>query len=238
MPALVLFSIGGIAATVGTPSVLVWTLSVLFGFIQAFTYAEIAGLYPGKSGGAPIYGAVAWVRYFKFIAPTSVWSYWFAWSPVLAIGSGLGAGYILSLFFAPDATINTWQITLLDLGSVKEGLTLRINATFFIGARFAILRDVFLAAFFVAFFIALRAVFLTLRAVFFFVTFFLAMMRSRGPRLTRGVRCRGLRPAAEELARPQPGTYSFRYACARATVARIPAMPFATESAVSESVGK
>ena len=69
----------------------------------------------------------------RFIAPTSVWCNWFAWSPVLAIGSGLAAGYILSLFFAPDATINTWQITLLDLGAVKEGLTLRINATFFIG---------------------------------------------------------------------------------------------------------
>ena len=132
VPALVLFSIGGIAATVGKASWLVWTISIIFGFIQSFTYAEIAGLFPGKSGGAPVYGAVAWVRYAKFIAPTSVWSYWFAWSPVLAIGSGLGAGYILSLFFAPDATINTWQITLLDLGSVKEGLTLRINATFFL----------------------------------------------------------------------------------------------------------
>ena len=134
VPALVLFSIGGIAATVGKASWLVWTISIIFGFIQSFTYAEIAGLYPGKSGGAPIYGAIAWVRYLKFIAPTSVWCYWFAWSPVLAIGSGLGAGYILSLFFAPDAAVNTWQLTLLDLGTVKQGLTLRINATFIIGA--------------------------------------------------------------------------------------------------------
>ena len=133
VPALVLFSIGGIAATVGKASWLVWTISIIFGFIQSFTYAEIAGLFPGKSGGASIYGAVAWVRYAKMIAPLSVWCNWFAWSPVLAIGSGLGAGYILSLFFAPDAAINTWQITLLDLGAVKEGLTLRINATFFIG---------------------------------------------------------------------------------------------------------
>jgi amino acid transporter len=124
VPALVLFSIGGIAATVGKASWLVWTISIIFGFIQSFTYAEIAGLYPGKSGGASIYGAVAWVRYAKFLAPTSVWCNWFAWSPVLAIGSGLGAGYILSLFFAPDAAINTWQVTLFDL---------RINATFFIG---------------------------------------------------------------------------------------------------------
>ena len=121
VPVLVLFSIGGIAATVGKASWLVWTISMLFGFVQSFTYAEIAGLFPGKSGGVPIYGAAAWVRYFKFIAPTSVWSYWFAWSPVLAIGSGLGAGYLLSLFFAPDAAINTWQVTLLTSGRSRRG---------------------------------------------------------------------------------------------------------------------
>ena len=134
VPALVLFSIGGIAATVGKASWLVWTISILFGFIQSFTYAEIAGLFPGKSGGASVYGAVAWVRYGKLLAPVSVWCNWFAWSPVLAIGSGLGAGYILSLLFAPDAAINTWELSLLDLSSIKEGLHLRINATFIIGA--------------------------------------------------------------------------------------------------------
>ena len=105
VPALVLFSIGGIAATVGTPSVLVWTLSVIFGFVQAFTYAEIAGLFPNKSGGASVYGAAAWVRYSKFIAPLSVWCNWLAWTPVLAIGCGIAAGYILNGLFAPDAAI-------------------------------------------------------------------------------------------------------------------------------------
>lgn len=141
VPALVLFSIGAIAATVGKPSWLVWMLSIGFGFIQAFTYAEIAGLFPHKSGGASVYGAVAWVRYSKFIAPVSVWCNWFAWSPVLAIGSGLAAGYILSALFAPDAVINTWQITLFDLSAIKTGLTLRINATFILGA--AVLLTVF-----------------------------------------------------------------------------------------------
>src|SRR4030042_671012 len=96
VPALVLFSIGGIAATVGTPSVLVWTLSVLFGFIQAFTYAEIAGLFPNKSGGASIYGAAAWVRYSKIIAPLSVWCNWIAWTPVLSLGCSIAAAYILN----------------------------------------------------------------------------------------------------------------------------------------------
>ena len=134
VPALVLFSIGGIAATVGTPSVLVWTLSVVFGFLQSFTYAEIAGLFPNKSGGASIYGAAAWVRYSKFIAPLSVWCNWLAWTPVLAIGCGIAAGYILNVFFAPDAAIRTWEIQLLDLGFMKDGLRLRLNSTFFIGA--------------------------------------------------------------------------------------------------------
>ena len=141
VPALVLFSIGAISATVGKPAWIIWMISIGFGFIQAFTYAEIAGLFPHKSGGASIYGSVAWVRYSKFVAPVSVWCNWFAWSPVLAIGSGLAAGYILSALFAPDAAINTWQITLLDLGSIKDGLMLRINATFVLGA--ALLLTVF-----------------------------------------------------------------------------------------------
>ncbi|WP_018413148.1 APC family permease [Methyloversatilis thermotolerans] len=133
VPALVLFSIGAIAATVGKPSWMVWAISICFGFIQAFTYAEIAGLFPHKSGGASVYGAVAWVRYSKLIAPVSVWCNWFAWSPVLAIGSGLAAGYILGALFPADAAINTWQLTLVDLGFIKSGLELRINATFLVG---------------------------------------------------------------------------------------------------------
>lgn len=133
VPALVLFSIGSIAATVGSASWIVWIVSIAFGFIQAFSYAEIAGLFPNKSGGASVYGAVAWVRYSKLFAPFSVWCNWVAWSPVLSIGSGLAAGYILLTLFGADATINTWQITLANLDFIKEGLVVRINATFLLG---------------------------------------------------------------------------------------------------------
>ena len=134
VPPLVLFSIGAVAAIVGNLSWVVWTASIIMGFIQSFTYAEIAGLFPNKSGGTSVYGAIAWVRYGKLIAPISVWCNWFAWSPVQAIGSGLAAGYILNGLFAPDSVINTWQLTLLDLSSVKAGLSLRINAVFVLGA--------------------------------------------------------------------------------------------------------
>lgn len=139
VPALVLLSIGGIAATVGVPSWLVWTISVCFGFLQAFTYAEIAGLFPNKSGGASVYGATAWLKYGKMIAPISVWCNWLAWSPVLAIGVGIAAGYILTALFPADAAIVTWHITLLDLSGLKEGLTLRIDSTFVLAATILVI---------------------------------------------------------------------------------------------------
>ena len=134
VPPLVLFSIGAVAATVGKLSWVIWAASIAMGFIQSFTYAEIAGLFPNKAGGTSIYGAIAWVRYGKIVAPISVWCNWFAWSPVQATGSALAAGYILNGLYAPDSVLNTWQLTLLDLGWIKTGLTLRINATFVLGA--------------------------------------------------------------------------------------------------------
>jgi amino acid transporter len=96
VPALVLFSIGGIAGTAGHLAFVVWTISMIMGFLQSFTYAEIAGLFPNKAGGASVYGATAWLRYSKFIAPLSVWCNWFAWTPVLSLGCAIAAGYILN----------------------------------------------------------------------------------------------------------------------------------------------
>jgi amino acid transporter len=139
VPPLVLFGIGAVAATVGKLSWVIWIASIAMGFIQSFTYAEIAGLFPDKAGGTSIYGALGWVRYGKLVAPISVWCNWFAWSPVQAAGSALAAGYILSGLFAPDSLINSWHVTLLDLGFLKTGLSLRINATFFLGALILII---------------------------------------------------------------------------------------------------
>jgi len=134
VPALVLFSIGGIAATVGAPSYIVWPLSVLLGFIQSFTYAEIAGMFPSKSGGASIYGAAAWIRYGKLFAPLSVWCNWLAWTPVLAIGCGIAAGYILNGVGPTGSALRGFELILLDLSALKSGLRLRIDATFIVGA--------------------------------------------------------------------------------------------------------
>jgi amino acid transporter len=159
VPALVVFSIGGIAGTVGIPAYTVWIVSMIMGFIQSFTYAEIAGLFPNKSGGASVYGAAAWLRYGKFIAPLSVWCNWIAWTPVLSLGSAIAAGYILNLmeptpgadtiaaYIAQQATagvtvdeaaataalmpIHNWTLFTIPFGGV---VSLSFNWTFVIGA--------------------------------------------------------------------------------------------------------
>jgi amino acid transporter len=104
VPPLVLFSIGGIAGVAGKAAFVVWMLSMVMGFLQSFTYAEMAGMFGNKSGGASVYGATAWLRYSKLIAPLSVWCNWFAWSPVLSLGCAIAAGYILNALFAIPAS--------------------------------------------------------------------------------------------------------------------------------------
>ena len=47
---------------------LVRIISMTMGFLQSFTYAELAGMFSNKSGGTSVYGATAWLRYSKLIA--------------------------------------------------------------------------------------------------------------------------------------------------------------------------
>ena len=139
VPVSVLFTVGGVAAAIGRPAWTVWTAAILIGFAQSFTYAEISGLYTHKSGGASVYGALAWVRYSKFVAPVSVWCNWLAWSPILALGTSLAAGYMLHSLFPANAVINNWHVTLLNLNFIAHGLTLRINAVFILGTAFLLI---------------------------------------------------------------------------------------------------
>ncbi|KWZ31566.1 APC family permease [Burkholderia anthina] len=132
VPAGVLFTIGGVSATIGHPAWAVWIAAITMGLIQSATYAEISSLFPHKSGGASVYGAIGWVRYSKLIAPVSVWCNWLAWSPMLALGCGLAASYALTSLFPADAAVLHWQLKVADLGFIKPGLSLRINATFII----------------------------------------------------------------------------------------------------------
>jgi amino acid transporter len=129
-PALVLFSIGGIAATVGSPSWLCWIVSVCIGSIQMFTYAEVCSMFTHKSGGTAIAGSMAWLKYGKIFPAISAWTYWLGWTPVIAIGTSLASGYVLTSLFPANSSIVTWNQVLVTLPFV--GISLQINSTFFL----------------------------------------------------------------------------------------------------------
>jgi len=137
VPALVLISIGGMGATAGKLAFIVWAISVVMGFFQAYCYAEIAGLFKNKSGGAAVYGAAAWLRYSKIIAPLNVWCNWYAWSPVLSLGCAIAAGYILNAiapiptFLADSPDVLAWlkaNAAAVDGKSAEEAAKIAITA--------------------------------------------------------------------------------------------------------------
>ncbi len=126
-PALVLFSIGAIAATVGSPSWLCWVVSVLIGSVQMFTYAEVCSMFTHKSGGTAISGSMAWFNYGKVFPAASAWTYWLGWTPVIAIGTSLASGYVLTTLFPANSPVLTWNVVLL---SVPFFGAMQINSTF------------------------------------------------------------------------------------------------------------
>jgi len=130
VPALLVFSVGYIAILNGPVSVVVWIGSVLIGLGMAFVYAEMAGMFPEKSGGPPVFGAQAWKRYFRPIAPLSIWGYWFAWTPVLAIG-GLLMGSYIQREWAPGQTWSADWTPSADFG-------VHINFAYVVGAAILI----------------------------------------------------------------------------------------------------
>ena len=130
---LVLFSIGSIAATIGAPSWAIWGASTLVGFIQLFIYAEMSGMFPNRSGGASVFGAIAWRRYGKILAPLTIWCNWLGWSAVLSIGASIAGGYVVSAFLANTAFAN-FSFTLLDLSAILPGIAFKITGPILVGA--------------------------------------------------------------------------------------------------------
>jgi len=121
VPALVLFSVGAVAATVGRPSWLVWMISIGFGFIQRSRTRRSQAV-PAQVRRCVGVRAIAWVRYAsssrRFRSGATGWPGLRYWRSV-----GTGGRLRVERMFRADAAINTWHIRLLDLGAVKPAFS-------------------------------------------------------------------------------------------------------------------
>src|SRR5919197_2695297 len=85
-PGFLLAALGASIGALGTLGAMVlWTVSVLIGALQNNIYAELATMFPNKSGGIAVFAHEGWRKYVALVGPVATFGYWFAWSTVLSI---------------------------------------------------------------------------------------------------------------------------------------------------------
>jgi amino acid transporter len=103
-PGFLIAALGGSIGALGTTGAFVlWTISICLGALQNNVHAELAAMFPNKSGGIALYAHEAWRKYLTLIGPLATFGYWIGWSVVLSI-NGLVAGSLIQAEWFSDST--------------------------------------------------------------------------------------------------------------------------------------
>lgn len=119
VPLLVLVSMGPVAGMAGPPSVLVWATSAVIGLVMAVCFAELAHSLPWHTGGIGVLSARVLAPRSRALALLAQWSYWFGWSPALAI-NGILVGTYLHDVLVPQTP--PWTTVLLAVAVLAVSL--------------------------------------------------------------------------------------------------------------------
>ncbi|MDJ0338393.1 APC family permease [Cryobacterium sp. PH31-O1] len=121
VPLLILPSLGYLPLYMSAAAIVVWGLSVIQGFMQSAAYAEMATTFPKVSGlpgfAQHIFRNENYKGKYdkgKLIGGFTAWSYWFGWSPILAIFAILVGGYLHGLFPVLGETFTEYQLALIS----------------------------------------------------------------------------------------------------------------------------
>ncbi len=103
-PGFLIAALGGSIGALGTGGAwLLWSISICLGALQNNIHAELASMFPNKSGGIALYAHEAWRKYLTIIGPLATFGYWIGWSVVLAV-NGLVAGTLIQTEWFSDTT--------------------------------------------------------------------------------------------------------------------------------------
>jgi amino acid transporter len=94
-------------AGMGGSAVFYMGINTVFGLVLCLCLAELAAMWPERTGGVPSYAAESFRpmvgdRVARHIGGFSGWSYWLGWFPVAPINMILTASYLTSLFALPQ----------------------------------------------------------------------------------------------------------------------------------------
>lgn len=106
VPLLIVPSLYDVGSMIWALCIFTWTIGVVQGFVQNIAYAEMVTTFPQATGIPGCAQAVfhsdkvvkGKIDKSKFIGAFASWCYWFAWTPVVYIFSGLIVEYIGVMF--------------------------------------------------------------------------------------------------------------------------------------------
>jgi amino acid transporter len=108
-PGSVVAAVGfSVAALGGWWAMALWAAAVVVAFLASWIYTELAGMFPGKSGGIAMYAEEGWRRYSTFVGPLATWGYWVGWSSGVAVFAIAIATIVQAQFFSSA----TWVVHL------------------------------------------------------------------------------------------------------------------------------
>lgn len=130
VPLLILPGLYDVGSMVWALCILVWTLGVVQGFVQNIAYAEMVTTFP-KATGIPGCAQTVFrsrnrsaggIDKSRFIGAFASWCYWFAWTPVVYIFSGLIVEYISVMFGWELSSMQNLALSMLVITVVVIGM--------------------------------------------------------------------------------------------------------------------
>lgn len=124
--ALSIVSVNGLFVTLGFAvgvlgawtAIAIWITGTVIGLLQNRLFAELAAMFPGKSGGVARYAIEGWKRYFAPLGAVASFGYWIGWSLAIAVTASALGGIIQAEWFSGSTSTVRFLGNELGLGHV------------------------------------------------------------------------------------------------------------------------
>lgn len=84
-------------------AIAIWTVATFVALLQNALFAELAAMFPGKSGGVARYAMEGWRKYFAPLGAVAAFGYWMGWSLAISV-TAVALGSLIQAQWLPDAT--------------------------------------------------------------------------------------------------------------------------------------